>query len=204
MRPLPQPGEELRRLSDGHRIVGQAGCLDVARFRAFIAMAIGCSVEDWTTQGRVEDRLGALPVVAAVGHQRTLEGVTHAWHDRAALGRLCGAGLHHVQIGQAEGGEQLGDAVGYTTVLKFMQIMTEKGLLSPDRTVRPQIFKPVQTMRSTQRRLVRDLQVPAAVDHVGGERAVRLDELFQVAAHDGEPAAFIRALRDKKTGVEMS
>ena len=29
-----------------HRIVGQAGCLDVARFRAFLAMEIGCSIED--------------------------------------------------------------------------------------------------------------------------------------------------------------
>jgi len=29
-----------------NRIVGQAGCLDVARFRTFIAMEIGCSVED--------------------------------------------------------------------------------------------------------------------------------------------------------------
>ena len=29
-----------------NRIVGQAGCLDVARFRAFIAGAIGCSIED--------------------------------------------------------------------------------------------------------------------------------------------------------------
>ncbi|MCB9839117.1 MAG: malate dehydrogenase [Phycisphaeraceae bacterium] len=29
-----------------NRIVGQAGCLDVARFRAFLAMEIGCSVED--------------------------------------------------------------------------------------------------------------------------------------------------------------
>ncbi|MFQ6048523.1 MAG: malate dehydrogenase, partial [Phycisphaerae bacterium] len=28
------------------RIVGQAGCLDIARFRCFIAMEIGCSVED--------------------------------------------------------------------------------------------------------------------------------------------------------------
>lgn len=28
------------------RVVGQAGCLDVARYRAFIAMEIGCSVED--------------------------------------------------------------------------------------------------------------------------------------------------------------
>ncbi len=29
-----------------HRIVGQAGCLDVARFRTFIAMELGVSVED--------------------------------------------------------------------------------------------------------------------------------------------------------------
>jgi len=29
-----------------HRIMGQAGALDVARFRTFIAMEIGCSVED--------------------------------------------------------------------------------------------------------------------------------------------------------------
>jgi len=29
-----------------NRIVGQAGCLDVARFRAFLAMEIGCSIED--------------------------------------------------------------------------------------------------------------------------------------------------------------
>lgn len=28
------------------RILGQAGCLDVARFRTFIAMEVGCSVED--------------------------------------------------------------------------------------------------------------------------------------------------------------
>ncbi len=30
------------------RIVGQAGCLDIARFRTFIAMELGCSVEDIT------------------------------------------------------------------------------------------------------------------------------------------------------------
>ncbi len=29
-----------------NRIVGQAGCLDVARFRTFLATEIGCSVED--------------------------------------------------------------------------------------------------------------------------------------------------------------
>ncbi|MBL9118576.1 MAG: malate dehydrogenase [Phycisphaerae bacterium] len=29
-----------------NKILGQAGCLDVARFRAFLAMELGCSVED--------------------------------------------------------------------------------------------------------------------------------------------------------------
>ncbi|MHC4695208.1 MAG: malate dehydrogenase [Planctomycetota bacterium] len=29
-----------------HRVMGQAGCLDIARFRTFIAMELGCSVED--------------------------------------------------------------------------------------------------------------------------------------------------------------
>jgi len=29
-----------------HRVMGQAGALDVARYRAFIAMEIGCSIED--------------------------------------------------------------------------------------------------------------------------------------------------------------
>lgn len=29
-----------------HRVVGQAGCLDIARYRTFIAMELNCSVED--------------------------------------------------------------------------------------------------------------------------------------------------------------
>ncbi|MDA1008722.1 MAG: malate dehydrogenase [Planctomycetota bacterium] len=29
-----------------HRVIGQAGCLDVARFRAFLAMKLNCSIED--------------------------------------------------------------------------------------------------------------------------------------------------------------
>lgn len=31
-----------------HRVVGQAGCLDIARFRTFIAMELDCSVKDIT------------------------------------------------------------------------------------------------------------------------------------------------------------
>ena len=47
--------------------------------------------------------------------------------------------------------------MGYTTVLKFMQIMTEKGLLERDTTVRPQVYRPAETRQTTQRTLVSDL-----------------------------------------------
>lgn len=46
---------------------------------------------------------------------------------------------------------------GYTTVLKMLQIMTEKGLVDRDETVRPQIYRASQSREHTQRRLVGDL-----------------------------------------------
>lgn len=46
---------------------------------------------------------------------------------------------------------------GYTTVLKLLQIMTEKGLVERDEKVRPQIYRPRNTQEHTQRQLVRDL-----------------------------------------------
>jgi BlaI family transcriptional regulator, penicillinase repressor len=46
---------------------------------------------------------------------------------------------------------------GYTTVLKLMQIMTEKGLVERDETQRPQIYRPRYTRERTQRQLVGDL-----------------------------------------------
>jgi predicted transcriptional regulator len=47
--------------------------------------------------------------------------------------------------------------IGYTTVLKIMQIMTDKGLLERDATVRPQVFRPARPQKQTQRQLLRDL-----------------------------------------------
>ena len=47
--------------------------------------------------------------------------------------------------------------IGYTTVLKFMQIMTDKGLLERDSSVRPQVFRAARPQRQTQRMLLRDL-----------------------------------------------
>ncbi len=49
------------------------------------------------------------------------------------------------------------ETIGYTTVLKFMQIMTEKGLLERDASVRPQIVSASQPQQQTQRMMLRDL-----------------------------------------------
>jgi BlaI family penicillinase repressor len=46
---------------------------------------------------------------------------------------------------------------GYTTVLKTIQIMTEKGLVDRDESVRPQIYRVRHSQEQTQRQLVRDL-----------------------------------------------
>jgi len=47
--------------------------------------------------------------------------------------------------------------VGYTTVLKIMQIMTEKGLLIRDETVRPQVYQVARSQDDTQKQLMRHL-----------------------------------------------
>jgi predicted transcriptional regulator len=46
---------------------------------------------------------------------------------------------------------------GYTTVLKLLQIMTEKGLVERDESVRPQIYRTKSSRAQTQRRLLTDL-----------------------------------------------
>ena len=47
--------------------------------------------------------------------------------------------------------------IGYSTVLKFMQIMTEKGSLVRDETARPQVYRAARPRRHTQQGMVRDL-----------------------------------------------
>ena len=47
--------------------------------------------------------------------------------------------------------------IGYSTVLKFMQIMTDKGTLVRDETARPQIYRPARPQRQIQQNIVRDL-----------------------------------------------
>lgn len=47
--------------------------------------------------------------------------------------------------------------IGYTTVLKLMQIMTDKGILERDASVRPQVFRPARSEGDTQDQMVGDL-----------------------------------------------
>lgn len=49
------------------------------------------------------------------------------------------------------------EQIGYTTVLKMIQIMTEKGLVEKDDSVRPQIYRAVLTQEKTQQQFVSDL-----------------------------------------------
>jgi predicted transcriptional regulator len=50
-----------------------------------------------------------------------------------------------------------GPKTGYTTALKLLQIMNEKGLVSRDETQRPQVYRAVKSEEQTQKQIVRGL-----------------------------------------------
>ena len=52
---------------------------------------------------------------------------------------------------------ELGGRTGYTSVLKLMQIMTDKGLLLRDARERTHVYRPAQPESQTQRKLAADL-----------------------------------------------
>jgi predicted transcriptional regulator len=53
--------------------------------------------------------------------------------------------------------EVMGREAGYTTILKLLQIMTEKGLVVRDEAARTHIYAAAYTQDQTQRQLVTDL-----------------------------------------------
>ena len=53
--------------------------------------------------------------------------------------------------------EELGEETGYTTVLKLMQIMAEKGLVTRDESERTHVYKARLPEEETQKQLVTDL-----------------------------------------------
>ena len=58
---------------------------------------------------------------------------------------------------------------GYTTTLKLMQIMTDKGLVKRNETARTHVYSPMAGQEQTERQLVQDL-----VDRAFGGSAAQL------------------------------
>jgi len=92
--------------------------------------------------------------------------------------------------------EALGREEGYTTVLKLLQIMTEKQLVVRDETSRTHVYQAAFTEDQTQRQLVSDL-----LDRAFGGSAAKL-VLQALASHKASPEelAEIRKLLDKHRG----
>ncbi len=82
---------------------------------------------------------------------------------------------------------------GYTTVLKFLQIMTDKGLVVRDESQRTHIYRPGRTEQQTQRQLVGDL-----LDRAFGGSAHKLVlQALSARKATGGELAQIRQLLDK-------
>jgi BlaI family transcriptional regulator, penicillinase repressor len=77
---------------------------------------------------------------------------------------------------------------GYTTTLKLMQIMADKGLVTRDESARTHIYAATVTQVHTQRQLVKDL-----VDRAFGGSAKAL--VLRALSDDGTTAEELREIR---------
>src|SRR5260370_29235687 len=91
-----------------------------------------------------------------------------------------------------------GREIGYTTVLKLLQIMTEKGLVIRDESARTHIYTPTSTEDQTQRQMVTDL-----LDRVfDGSAAKLVMQALAAKKTTPEELAEIRELLKKARGEE--
>jgi predicted transcriptional regulator len=88
--------------------------------------------------------------------------------------------------------EVLQDGGGYTTVLKLMQIMTEKGLVVRDESQRAHVYSARATQEKTQRQLVTDLVERA----FGGSPAQLAMQALSTKKTSPEELAELRRLLD--------
>lgn len=85
---------------------------------------------------------------------------------------------------------------GYTTALKLLQIMTEKGLVEKDDSERPQIYSARLSQEQTQQQLVKDLLDRA---FGGSARQLVMQALAAKEASD-EELAEVEQLLDRLEG----
>jgi BlaI family transcriptional regulator, penicillinase repressor len=93
--------------------------------------------------------------------------------------------------------ETMGQETKYTTVLKFLQIMAEKGLVMRDESARTHIYRAAQREETTQRRLVKDLVDRA---FAGSTQALVLQALSAKRASPADIAEIRRLLDDYEKG----
>jgi predicted transcriptional regulator len=89
------------------------------------------------------------------------------------------------QVHEAQSGTR---DTGYTTTLKLMQIMADKGLVKRDESARTHVYAPLATEQQTQRQLVKDL-----VDRAFGGSAAAL--VLHALNADGASAAEVKEIR---------
>ncbi len=87
---------------------------------------------------------------------------------------------------------------GYTSVLKTMQIMLEKGLVERDDTRRPQVYRARYSRERTQKQFVSEIlqqvyrgSLTAMVMHAAGTRKPSADDIEEIEA-------FLRELKREK------
>ena len=88
---------------------------------------------------------------------------------------------------------KLGRDTAYTTVLKLLQIMTEKGLVRRDESSRTHIYAAAETAQKTQRLLLKDLLDKA----FGGSAADLVLQALATKRASREELAQIRKLLDE-------
>ena len=86
---------------------------------------------------------------------------------------------------------------GYTTALKLLQIMTEKGLVERDERDRTHVYRARFGEEQTQRQLVRDLADRA----FGGSAARLVMQALDVSPASAEELKEIRRLIDERRGA---
>ncbi|MGH3185469.1 MAG: BlaI/MecI/CopY family transcriptional regulator [Streptosporangiaceae bacterium] len=90
----------------------------------------------------------------------------------------------------------LAGETGYTTVLKLMQIMAEKGLVERDEAARAHVYRARLAREQTQRQLVGDLLERA----FGGSAAGLMMQLLSSRRASAEEVAELRRLLDEHEG----
>jgi predicted transcriptional regulator len=82
---------------------------------------------------------------------------------------------------------------GYTTVLKMLQIMTEKGLVEPDKSSRAHVYRALLEQAATQKRFAADLLNKL----FGGSASQLVMRVLETEAASKDELAEIRQMLDE-------